>query len=555
MKKLLFILFVLLFGNSFAQPYLFKKDYNVKSLAAFRHKSNIIKLPNNGYAVCFEDTAGLYTTGINHISLITFLPNGDTDWALEIPVEGTGYSPAHIYLNDNNEILLSFSMYTNTSDTINYNWYTSAIVCKVDLLGNLIWSKRYGSASESNYIRSIFGRNDHIYLCGDSYDTSSTVVHTFLTRINTNGDVLFSKKYYLPPLPFTCFECKVTDYGCINNNDEILLTINNSINSNVYHYFLNLDTLGNINWSKRMLTSCCYGSEVHSIKTLDDGSYLLCGREDISSNGDWDIFFFKISAQGNLIFSKAMGGVWPDEAMHIETNHNNEILLFCEPESYANGFSQTAVYKLDSLGNMIWGNIYNVGQYSYPSSAVKNDEDTTYTIFGINGSYDGYEDIFLLKIDDDGNAPCSSQPVTFPILDFGLLENISVTDTIGIPKLDTILAATNVNISSTLICDLGEYLTPSPPTIEPCKLTYFIPNVFSPNMDDSNPLFTVEVDCYETYHIDIYNRWGQHLFQSDSPEHAWDGRTSAGTNVPEGTYYYIIYIDDIVEKGFLTLLR
>jgi gliding motility-associated-like protein len=552
-KKLFLILFLSASVISFAQPYLFKKDYNVKSLAAFRHKSNIIKLPNNGYAVCFEDTSGLHTSnGINHLSLITFLPNGDTDWALEIPIEGTGYSPSHIFLDEDGNILLSFSMYTNKSDTIDYNWYVSAIVCKIDLSGNLIWSKRFGSASEQNYIRNIFGRNNQIYLCGDSYDTSSSVVKTFLTRINSDGDIILSKRYYLPNL-ITSFI--TTDNGDINNNGDIILTINSGISTDNYHYFLCLDTLGNINWAKRMQTSGFYGSEIHSIVTTNDGAFILAGREDFVSNGDWDIFFLKISSQGNLIFSKAMGGIWPDEAMHIEVNHNNEILLFCEPESYANGVSQTAVYKLDSLGNMIWGNLYNSGQASYPSSAVKNIEDSTYTIFGINGSYLDWENIFLLKIDDDGNAPCNSQPVTFPILDFGQLEPISVTDSVGPIKLDTIFGSNNVSITSTLICDLGTYFIPNIPISEPCKLTYFIPNVFSPNMDGYNNLFTIEVQCYKFFHIDIYNRWGQQLFQSDLPNLSWDGRTTSGVRVPEGTYYYIVKIDSIIEKGFLTLLR
>jgi len=67
-----------------------------------------------------------------------------------------------------------------------------------------------------------------------------------------------------------------------------------------------------------------------------------------------------------------------------------------------------------------------------------------------------------------------------------------------------------------------------------------VPNVFSPNGDGKNDLFIVESESLVDLHINIYNRWGQLLYNSAGKKAFWDGYTYSGKPVPEGTYYYII---------------
>ena len=53
----------------------------------------------------------------------------------------------------------------------------------------------------------------------------------------------------------------------------------------------------------------------------------------------------------------------------------------------------------------------------------------------------------------------------------------------------------------------------------------------------------------------IFNRWGQKLFESNNNEAYWNGRTTSGSEVPDGTYYYIITTKEETHKGFVQLLR
>ncbi|MEO6882593.1 MAG: gliding motility-associated C-terminal domain-containing protein [Bacteroidia bacterium] len=87
-----------------------------------------------------------------------------------------------------------------------------------------------------------------------------------------------------------------------------------------------------------------------------------------------------------------------------------------------------------------------------------------------------------------------------------------------------------------------------------------IPNVFSPNGDGKNDLFTVKSSGIVALHGEIFDRWGIKLYSWDGSSGGWNGVNTSGVEVPAGTYYYLITATGVdgkkyVEKGYLTLLR
>nr|HMT29670.1 gliding motility-associated C-terminal domain-containing protein [Bacteroidia bacterium] len=63
---------------------------------------------------------------------------------------------------------------------------------------------------------------------------------------------------------------------------------------------------------------------------------------------------------------------------------------------------------------------------------------------------------------------------------------------------------------------------------------YFSPNSFTPNGDGKNEKFNIQVDPamrIADFQLQIYNRWGGLVFESNSVTEGWDGNNS-----PQGTY-------------------
>ncbi len=75
---------------------------------------------------------------------------------------------------------------------------------------------------------------------------------------------------------------------------------------------------------------------------------------------------------------------------------------------------------------------------------------------------------------------------------------------------------------------------------------YRLPNVFTPNSDNINDFF-VPFPGYtsvERVEMQIFNRWGILVFETNDPEIKWDGRDKNTNNLcPEGVYFYrcIVY--------------
>jgi gliding motility-associated-like protein len=90
----------------------------------------------------------------------------------------------------------------------------------------------------------------------------------------------------------------------------------------------------------------------------------------------------------------------------------------------------------------------------------------------------------------------------------------------------------------------------------------YIPNAFTPfsTNDQLNEVFKAYGFGVSLYKMEIYSRWGERIFTSDSLDYGWDGTTENGEQVPVGIYiYYIetknIYGEDYKYSGQVKLIR
>lgn len=89
--------------------------------------------------------------------------------------------------------------------------------------------------------------------------------------------------------------------------------------------------------------------------------------------------------------------------------------------------------------------------------------------------------------------------------------------------------------------------------------TLFVPTAFSPNGDGTNELFATKSLNLATYRMEVYNRWGQRLFESTDPAIHWDG-TFKGEIVATGLYVYKVEATGrngqiLADDGTVSVLR
>jgi gliding motility-associated-like protein len=113
---------------------------------------------------------------------------------------------------------------------------------------------------------------------------------------------------------------------------------------------------------------------------------------------------------------------------------------------------------------------------------------------------------------------------------------------------------------------LGNVSLPSSPVcVDNCP-DYRLPNTFTPNGDGRNDLFIpYPYRFVERVEFQVFNRWGNLVFETTDPDLRWDGRNLQGRELAEGVYYYVCTvfeqrIEGVVParemlKGYIQLIR
>lgn len=71
------------------------------------------------------------------------------------------------------------------------------------------------------------------------------------------------------------------------------------------------------------------------------------------------------------------------------------------------------------------------------------------------------------------------------------------------------------------------------------EMTVYVPNTFTPNGDGLNDTFGIAGEAISDFRMQIFNRWGQLIFETKNANERWDG-TYEGEKVPQGVYVYKI---------------
>jgi len=97
--------------------------------------------------------------------------------------------------------------------------------------------------------------------------------------------------------------------------------------------------------------------------------------------------------------------------------------------------------------------------------------------------------------------------------------------------------------------------------IEP--FTVYVPNAFTPDGDEANTVFNpvVYLDIVD-WNLQIYNRWGEIVFETNDPNIGWDGTNITGKISQDGMYFWKLHYTSCeptnaqnIITGHISLLR
>jgi len=102
-------------------------------------------------------------------------------------------------------------------------------------------------------------------------------------------------------------------------------------------------------------------------------------------------------------------------------------------------------------------------------------------------------------------------------------------------------------------------------SFEKCEECLLYPNIFTPNGDNANDVFRPIMECnieILSFQLEIFNRWGQHIYNSTHAMSGWDGSfenelSPAGVYAWKSTFSYYQGSRMVMKclKGNVTLIR
>jgi hypothetical protein len=93
----------------------------------------------------------------------------------------------------------------------------------------------------------------------------------------------------------------------------------------------------------------------HSLIQTSDGGYVIAGYTKSFGAGDWDVYIVKLDATGNLQWTRTIGGPENEDLSNslIQTSDGGYAIAG-STKSFSAGEDDVYVVKLDADGNLQW---------------------------------------------------------------------------------------------------------------------------------------------------------------------------------------------------------
>ncbi|MEQ6124394.1 hypothetical protein AAON49_09355 [Pseudotenacibaculum sp. MALMAid0570] len=287
--------------------------------------------------------------------------------------------------------------YTASSDgdVTSNNGFRDFWLIKTDASGNLSWQKTFGFSGADEGISIIETKDNHFLIIGVLDVTASGGLGNagrnssrhaggdyWAIKVTQNGDLTWSRYFggSFTDIPNGVIETSNNEFIIAGSSDSNDVDI--SGNKGTYDFWLvKTAASGNLVWEKS------FGGmeidEARGIAPTSDGNYVVVGDtrssdQDVSlNNGAADLWLFKMSDSGNLIWNRSIGGSGFDVPRSVKSTSDNGFIIAGSSRSsdglVANnqGQNDAWIVKVDSNGQLVWERSVGGSEIDFAYDAVE----------------------------------------------------------------------------------------------------------------------------------------------------------------------------------------
>jgi len=267
---------------------------------------------------------------------------------------------------------------------------------KTDASGNLQWAKTFGG-NNSDYAWSVQQTSDGGYIvAGYTLSFGAGNFDVFLLKTDASGNLQWVKTFGGSDYDWAFSVQQTSDGGYIVAGET-----RSFVTGSYYVFLLKTDASGNLQWAKTFGGN--NGDYARSVQQTSDGGYIVAGYTWSFGAGGVDIFLLKTDASGNLQWAKTFGGSDWDYASSVQQTSDGGYIVAGYTLSFGAGNNDVFLLKTDASGNLQWSKTFGGSNHDWAFS-VQQTSDGGYIVAGWTYSFGaGNNDVFLLKTDASGN--------------------------------------------------------------------------------------------------------------------------------------------------------
>lgn len=271
------------------------------------------------------------------------------------------------------------------------------IIYKTNSNGVVQWTKTYGGALP-DFANCILKASDgNYFVIGYSQSFGGGDYDTYLLKINSSGDTLWTKTY--------------GSYGNDQGKEIVKTADGNYImvgytnglatsNYNAYLTKINID--GDVIWSKQ------YGGGAFeagsSVKQCADGGFIMLGQTYSYGSGDSDAYAVKTNSSGDTLWTKTFGGAHYDEGAFTIENNDGSLMFVVRDSSDGFGDVDIRIIKTTGTGSVVWNKNYG-GDKKDTGKMIQATSDGNFIVAGHSRSFGWLNpDMWLLKLNQAGDT-------------------------------------------------------------------------------------------------------------------------------------------------------
>jgi hypothetical protein len=352
---------------------------------------SLIQTSDGGYAI--TGLTKSFSAGGHDVYVVKLDASGNLRWTKTIggPKDDRGFS-----LIQTSDGGYAIAGYTTSFGAGGWDVY----VVKLDATGNLQWTKTIGGPYNDES-QSLIQTSDGGYaIAGTTQSFGAGYPDVYVVKLDATGNLQWTRTIGGPAIEEGKSLIQTSDGGYAIAG---YTTSFGAGSGDVY--LVKLDATGNLQWTKTI--GGPDGYQGTSLIQTSDGGYAIAGTTGSFGPGEGDVYVVKLDANGNLQWTKTIGGPETENGHSLIQTSDGGYAIAGLTNSFGAGGWDVYVVKLNANGNLQWTKTIGGPETENGHSLIQTS-DGGYAIAGYIESFGaGGLDVYVVKLDKNGDACCA----------------------------------------------------------------------------------------------------------------------------------------------------